>query len=369
MSKYVIVGCDLHDKNVVLSVACDRDESRKLVFQNTRTGRKTMTGELKGLSASAGKAEIVFAYEASSQGFGLYDELTGAGIRCYVLAPTLIPRSAVQQRRKNDDRDAQHILDVLRGHLLAGNALPAIWIPDPQTRDDRELMRTRLDVADKITALKTQVRALLKRDGTRTPSDAAKGWTNDFRSWLVRLTQRVDWLPCGARQALASLLRQLESLEKEIGILNTQVNELSETPRYKEAIRELTQYQGVGLLVAMVFLTELGDMSRFNNRRQIAAFLGLAPSCHESGEDSDRKGHITHQGPWRVRKVTCQAVWARVRTNNMEKAAFNRIARKNPKHKKIAVVACMRRLAVRLWHVALEAQQRVGAFPRIPAAA
>ena len=105
------------------------------------------------------------------------------------------------------------------------------------------------------------------------------------------------------------------------------------------------------MLTAIVFLTELGDLSRFANRRQIAAYLGLAPSSHESGQRNDRKGHITHQGSSRVRKVLCQAAWTRVRCNEQEKAVYERIKAKNPKKKKIAVVASMRRLAVRLWHL------------------
>ena len=61
----------------------------------------------------------------------------------------------------------------------------------------------------------------------------------------------------------------------------------------------------------------------------------------------------------------CQAVWARVRTDIPERAVYERICTKNPKHKKKGVVAVMRRLAVRMWHVALAAQQRAPA----PAAA
>ena len=51
---------------------------------------------------------------------------------------------------------------------------------------------------------------------------------------------------------------------------------------------------------AMVYLTEMGDLSRFANRQQVGAFLGLVPSSFETGKDDDRKGHITHQGPSRV---------------------------------------------------------------------
>jgi transposase len=96
----------------------------------------------------------------------------------------------------------------------------------------------------------------------------------------------------------------------------------------------------------------MGDLSRFSNRKQIGAYLGLAPSSNETGETGDRKGHITHQGSARVRYILCQMVWNRMRFDPDEKAAYERIVAKNPKHKKIAVVAGMRRLAIKMWHVA-----------------
>ena len=110
-------------------------------------------------------------------------------------------------------------------------------------------------------------------------------------------------------------------------------------------------------MTAMVFLTELGDLRRFSNRRQVGSYLGLIPSSYETGQDDDHKGHITHQGPSRVRKVLCQAVWCRLRTVPLEREAYDRVAKRNPRHKKIAVVAQMRRLAVVLWHAGRAAQE------------
>ncbi len=149
---------------------------------------------------------------------------------------------------------------------------------------------------------------------------------------------------------MSSLLRQLRWLEEEQERLDEQVFSLAESLRYAAAIREMTQECGVGILTALVFLAEMGDLGRFANRRQIAAYLGLAPTSNESGEASDRKGHITHQGSSRVRKMLCQATWARVRWDEAEKAVYDRIKAKNRKHAKIAVVASMRRLSIRLWH-------------------
>jgi len=362
MDKYIMVGGDVHDKSMLLKIAEGRDQPWKRSFANDEGGRKAMIQHLKERADAAGGAKIIFAYEASSLGFGLYDTLHDAGIECHVLAPTKIARSADHRRRKTDERDAERLLEILRGHILAGNELPSVWIPDPETRDDREIVRARLDLAEKLTALKAQIRMLLKRTGLRRPSRFSKNWTKAYRAWLRGLLRPSGAMAPGARVALGTLLRQMAAIEQEIAILDTEVQGLSETVRYAEPAYALMDEKGVGLLTAMVFLAEMGDLSRFTNRKQVGAFLGLVPSSDESGESGEHKGHITHQGPWRIRRVLCQATWSRVRHDAEAEAAYQRIVKRNPKHKKIAVVAVMRRLAVRLWHIGRDAQGRGGCF-------
>jgi transposase len=351
MAKFIMVGCDLHDKTMLLKVACDRGEAETIRLLNTRAARERMIVDLKARAAAAGAPSILFAYEASGQGFGLYDELTAAGLRCHVLAPTKISRSTQQKGSKTDEKDALDLLQLLRAHVLAGNPLPNVWIPDLQTRDHREAVRCRLDAAEKITGLKAQIKSLLKRHGLTRPESTLKGWTRLFAAWLRGLCEDPARGP-GLRTALASLVRQLESLEKEVKLLDEALAGLANSARYQAPVARLVKLSGVGVLTALVFLTEVGEAARFANRRQISAYLGLVPKCYESGSANDRKGHITRQGSSRVRKVLCQAVWARVRSQGADQDVYERIVAKNPKHKKIAAVAVMRRLAVRMWHEA-----------------
>jgi len=362
MAHCIMVATDLHEASLMNLVAADREAAVKLPVANTPAGRGRLWREAKRQARRLGGARVVVAYEASSLGFGFYDEAVAQGFDCYVLAPTKIARSASHRRRKTDERDAERLLELLRGHVLAGNPLPAVWVPDAATRADREVVRARLDVAAKRTALKAQVQSLLKRQSERRPAATGKGWTGTFLAWLRGLSGAPSPLPPGARVALATLLRQLAALDAELELLDRAVAALSAQPRYAGPVPELAAVQGVGLLTAMVFLTEIGDLGRFANRKELGAYLGLAPSSDESGERGERKGHITHQGPWRVRRVLCQCTWSRMRTDAAEQAAYARIAAKNPRHKKIAVVALMRRLAVVLWHRGREAQQRHGCF-------
>ena len=355
MAKVILAGGDVHDKSILVKVAVDRGGAEAEAWANTGRGRKSMLKSLQARARRAGAEEVFFAYEASSLGFGLHDELSEAGVKCFVLAPTKIRKSVHDRKRKTDEKDAELILEVLRGHVLAGNRLPAVWVPDMGTRDDRELLRARLEVSSGVTSVKTKVRMLLKRNGLRVPEDAGSGWTVKCWKWLKGLTEDGSQLGFGARHALRSLVERLEFHQGQLPKLDGAVGDLSRTERYREQVGELVSLKGVGLLTAMVFLTEMGDLKRFSNRREVGAYLGLAPAAFESGAAADRKGRITKEGPSRVRRVLCQATWARVRTDSREKAFYERVVLRNPKRKKKAVVASMRRLAVRMWHAGMRA--------------
>lgn len=355
MEKTILVGCDLHDKNMLLKIALGTEPPRKRVVRNNKADRKTAVEDLKERAAAAGAARIAFAYEASGAGFSLHDELTDAGLVCHVLAPSKMSATPKQRQAKTDEKDAQKILEVLRGHYLAGNKLPEVWIPDLQTRDDREIVRCRLDAQTKCTQVKIQIVTLLKRQGLAKPADLGGNWTKAYCLWLAKLAGCAQPLQAGARAHLSSLLRQLKSLEKELEKLDQELKKLAATERHAGAMQALKKLRAVGLVTALVFLTEIGDPTRFKNRKQIGAYLGLAPSSYATGE-SDRKGHITHQGPARVRYVLNQALWNCLRCDPDAKEDYDRIARRNPQHKKIAVVAGMRKLAIRMWHAAVAAK-------------
>lgn len=350
MGDYIMVGCDMSDRSLMLQVARNAEVAEKRSFGNSPQGREKMFAFLADRSREGVGAQIVFAYEAGPHGFGLHDELTAAGIRAHVLAPTLLPQSVKGRKDKTDQKDALRILEVLRGHLLAGNRLPAVWVPDRTTRDDREIVRSRLDVDRKARRVRVQTRMLLKRASVTRPEGVGKGWTLWYRAWLRGLTGGPSPLREGARIALSSLLRQLDMHEEELRTLDEQVARLAAQERYHAAAERLDEEAGVGVLTAMVFLTEMGDLNRFSNRRKVAAYLGIVASKYLTGNSQNRYGRITRQGSSRVRAMLCQAAWRRVKTDPTERARYERIVAGDPKRSKRALVACMRHLAIRLWN-------------------
>jgi transposase len=357
MNKNIMIGCDLHDVSLVLKVADGTGPSLRKGFLTAR--RAEMIAWVKDFAAQRGATRIVLAYEASGQGFGLYDDLTEAGIECYVLAPTHLPHTAHRRKNKTDDHDAEMLLDEVRAFVLAGRPLPAVWVPDHQTRDDREAVRQRLELAAQRTRIKNQIRNLAKRGKVTFPEwfTASGDWSKRSLAWLREVAAgTVGGLGTGARVTLASQVDLYEALCLQLKTLDRAIDRLSRAPRYARAFRKLKLLPGVGTLSAMTFLTELGDLARFANRRQLAAYLGLAPSAFESGERNDRKGHITRQGPARVRHMLCQAAWAALRCSPEWRQTYERIKRGSPKRSKVAIVAVMRQLGITMWHTARSAE-------------
>lgn len=351
-SRILLSGMDVHDKTIVTQTSLGSGDPELRSWKNTQAGRKAMIRYFQGKGAK----RILCAYEASSVGYGLYDQLRAEGIECHILAPTKIKRSQKDRKDKTDAKDALRILQVLRNHVFAGDDLPTVWVPDLEMRDDRELVRARLEVGKKVSSLKAQIRSLLKRNGAKKEAGVGKAWTLSFKNWLLDLAcARRAGLGAGARVALFSLLQNLKFLEGEESRLEREIEALAEEGRYRASSRALLKLPGIGTLTAMVFLTEMGDLGRFRNRRKVGAYLGLIPSSFESGDKEDRKGHITREGPSRIRKVLNQSTWARIRLVEKVKESYEGLILRNPKKKKIAVVALMRRLAIEMWHVAKNA--------------
>ena len=154
------------------------------------------------------------------------------------------------------------ILDEVRAHVLAGRKLPAVWIPDLETRDDREAVRLRLEVATQRTRIKNQIRNLAKRSEMDLPDwfTTTGNWSRKSLAWLRDVgagdrqlregvgARSLAWLTCIRHCRRSSRLWTRPSAPKQ------------RTPRYARTFRKLKLMQGVGTLAAMVFLTEMGDL-------------------------------------------------------------------------------------------------------------
>ena len=94
------------------------------------------------------------------------------------------------------------------------------------------------------------------------------------------------------RDAIALLIKSVEELRKLKLEVNRKIRQLSCTERYREKYKLIVTIPGIGLTTGMTLLTEIEDINRFSNTDLLAAYVGLIPSCHASGE-KEQDGNIT----------------------------------------------------------------------------
>jgi hypothetical protein len=119
----------------------------------------------------------------------------------------------------------------------------------------------------------------------------------------------ITWVGIDAhKKTLAvAVLHPAQTQPEEFTIANDE-RAAAALPLYREHIAWLRCFHGVDTIVAMIFVAELHGIERFESPRALAAYLGLVPSVHASG-DMARRGSITKTGNGHIRRVLVQAAW------------------------------------------------------------
>jgi transposase len=339
MSMVIYVGLDVHLNSIAAVWGKAKAQPRTLVISPTEEG-------YSALVEAVGPGEVLAVYEASSCGLEAYDRLRELGWRVSIVAPTHIAKSVHSKKRKTDLRDARRLWEILMAHGELGAEMAEIRIPGKQLQEEREVVRRRLKLSEASCRVKNGILSLLRMHKIKKPEQMKRAWTRKHVAWLKGLTGDSTLGPT-VRTVLESYVRELEFVEEEIRSLDEAVEALAQTAGYRAAVERMTEVPGVGTLTALTFLVELGDVHRFDNRRQVGSYLGLVPASYESGDADDRKGHITRLGPPRVRKVLNQAAWHLVRLDATWRKRYEGIAERGGA--KTAIVAIMRKLGIELW--------------------
>lgn len=296
----VDIGFDVHKKTIYLAALCERVWLLERVFDAADLSKLH-----QALKKLAKHGRLRACYEASGAGFWLQRQMAAWGVPCEVIAPSLIPTKP-GEKRKCDRLDARKL-----AQYFANGQLTSVRIPTPAEEADRDLVRCRFTLRKDITKAKHRVLKFLARK-QRTYFKAA--WTNEHRDWLD-----MQEFELGSDQlCYRHYLSQLQLLEARLVEIDSEIRKLSVSAPYADMVRVLRGFRGVDTLTAMVFLTELGDLKRFANPRQLMAYLGLVPSIHQSG-DRRREGSITKAGNSHVRHVLVQAAWNYFAANRVGK--------------------------------------------------
>lgn len=167
----------------------------------------------------------------------------------------------------------------------------------------RDLVRARTDAAKQLTCARQQLLAFLLRYG-RTYPPGHKPWTKTHRLWLAAQSFAHPAHQIVFQGYTEAVLTATDRKKQLIARITVIISDWS-MRRLVEALRGL---RGMDLISAVTFVAAVGDLSRFENPRQLMAYLGLVPSEYSSG-DHVRRGGITKTGNNEARRMLVEASW------------------------------------------------------------
>ena len=225
--------------------------------------------------------------------------------------------------------------------LSQRDLVPAIWLPDPRVREERELARFRLHLVKHRSMLKHRIHSTLINFGRPCPVTDLFGV--EGRKLLERLQVPEPW-----RSNVSASVVLIDDLEDQIDQINKRLREGHADHPY---IPLLMSAPGVGWVLAFTIAAEIGEISRFESPQKLTGYTGLCPHVVQSG-DSDRRGPLTKHGPRYLRWAMLEATMHALK-HPAYSARYQRNKRRLGKQRgaKVAQIDIARRLAHAIWHM------------------
>jgi transposase len=244
--------------------------------------------------------EIRLCYEASNFGYWLCRRLRNAGIHCDIIAPSLIPMKT-GARVKTDRLDAAKLAEYYAKDLLT-----TVYVPDKRDEEVRDLIRSRAFLVKQNKMLKTHILSACKRYDIRFQKETGRmtNWTDTHIAWLKKRVKTLERPVC--QLDIETLLVQYTRLGESIEKLESEIQRIGESDRYKKASNALCTFRGIDILSSMSLICELGDIRRFGHPRQLTSYAGLDVAEYSSGGKERKKG-ITKTGNKRIRTILTES--------------------------------------------------------------
>jgi transposase len=311
---------------------------------------------LRGLSARLARRHgepIRAAIESMNGARFVHDRLEVAGWQVEIADAQKV-KGLAPLACKTDRIDAWVLAELSRRELV-----PAIWLPDPSVRAERERARWRLHVVRHRSSLKQRVHAVLLAHGKPCPVADLFGIRG--RQLLARLQLPEPW-----QGTVAASLHLIDELDRELAACETELRRLGADHRY---VPLLLTVPGIGWVLAYTIAAEIGDIDRFPSPPKLAGYTGLCPRVYQSGE-SDRRGPLAKQGPRYLRWALVEAA-THACTHPAYRDRYQRTKTRLGKQRgaKVAQVDLARRLAEAIWHMLTRNQPFAPASATDPLAA
>ncbi len=293
--------------------------------------------------------KVTLCYEAGYDGFWLARFLEQRGIECLVMEPASLRVTRRARRVKTDRIDVESILHTLiawcRGER---HVCSMVVIPSVAEEDLRRSHRERDRLVRERTAHINRIKGLLFGQGIRGINVKAryktlvpaKLVTGDGRPLPERLGREIT----REIERLAQLQAQIVEIEHE---RDTAPTPCVATERKRH---QLLRLKGLGPALSSTLTREV-YYRRFANRRQVASYIGIAPSAYDSG-DGHRSQGISKAGNRLARVAMVEAAWLWLRHQPDSALSLwfhERTQGQKGRIRRVMIVALARKLAIALW--------------------
>jgi len=325
------LGVDVSKSSLAVALI---DQQDKIVWSNksipnTPNGFKKLAEQaLKHAVKKGGEQDVAIALGLESTGvygerlvyfFHEYDQ--ESRFVPYVLNPMAVRSyaKACMEANKNDPTDARVIASFLAVAIAKGNATP--WAPpSEEERILRALSRRREELVHLLTSEKNR-------------------------------REKLNHMANPADEVVKSVGELIQYLETAIEAIESDINDhIDVHPDLKQNDELLRSIPGAGEVTSAAILGEAGDLSRFEGVKQFTSFVGIAPVEYSSGSSVSRHTRISKRGNTQIRHYLYMAAMIAVRVNPVIREFYKRLLERS-KGKKVALVACMRKLLHLIWGV------------------
>ena len=323
--------------------------SRHIVSAGDVSGLLDHFGELQRKSEARTKQNlrIICIQEAGLDGFWIHRVLEREGVESYVVDPASIATSRRRRRAKTDRIDGEALIRALLAYSRGEPRVCAMLrVPTPEEEDRRRLVRERKALTNERIRHVNRIKGLLFSQGV----SGYEPLKRDRRKCLDALiTGDGRPLPPALRAQISRELDRIELLIQQIKAVEEERDAMlaaadAPTPTL------LLNLKGIGPEFAAVLWSE-GLSRKFDNRRQVAAYAGLAPTPWQSGQIDYEQG-VSKSGNPRMRSTLVQVAWLWVRhqpDSTLSQWFRTRVMQNGGRYKKTAIVALARKLLVALW--------------------
>jgi len=293
----VYAGLDVHDKSWTTTIIVDNIEHRRFTQPPDPMALHNY------LSSHFPGASYFSAYEAGFCGYHHHRKLLELGIQNIVINAADLPVTNKEKMNKNDHVDSRRLAQALQK-----NELNAIYVFGPEHEQFRSLFRMRWRAAKEHRRVKNRIRSFLHYYGINPPSDLKpEYWPLTFIHWLDHIilptkagTLSMKYLLKAYHNTREQLLEVTRQLRNEVKI------------HYPNLYRLLMTVPGIGPIVSMGLIAEIGDMTRFKSYRHLSSYVGFIPNSHQSGE-KDPRGRLTYRSNKYLRSMLVEAAWVAMR--------------------------------------------------------